>query len=89
MQTWDNSKKPNLEPYFGPQKFFREFYLYWYLDIVRNYHHIQFKEKLVNQTWENDEKPNFGANFSPFSWVLFLLDYQMLDIVTSYHRTQF
>ena len=29
MQTWDNSKKPNLEPYFGPQNFFREFNLSW------------------------------------------------------------
>ena len=45
-----NSKNPYFEPNFGPPKFFfREFYLYQ-LHIVRSYHPIQFKGKLMNQT---------------------------------------
>ena len=36
------------------------------LDVVADYHCMQFQGKLMNQTWENDKKPNFGADFGPF-----------------------
>ena len=26
------------------------------VDIISNYHHMQFKGKLMNQTWENGKK---------------------------------
>ena len=64
-QTWKNDKKPNFGPNFdqfgpnlGPQIFFRGFYLYQMLDIIANYHCMQFQGKLMNQTWENDKKPS-------------------------------
>ena len=28
MQTWENGENPNFWPIFGPQKLFRDFYLY-------------------------------------------------------------
>ena len=91
-QTWENGKRFNFGPDFGlfgpnlplPPKFFCGFYLYWYLDIVRSYHPMQFQGKIMNQTWENGKKPNFGPDFGPFSpkfgsqknflWVLPLVD---------------
>ena len=36
------------------------------LDIVANYHCVQFQGKLMNQTSENGKKPSFGPNFGPF-----------------------
>ena len=50
----------------GPQNLFPEFYLYKLLDIVPSYHHVHFKEKLMNQTWEHSKQPNFGPNFGLF-----------------------
>ena len=59
--------------------FFPEFYLYYYLDIVPNYHPKQFKRKVIKQTRDNDDKPNFGPILEQltqiwapkfFSWVL-------------------
>ena len=51
-QTWENGKKPNFEPDFGlfglslgSPSFFWGFYLYWMLQIVANYHCMQFQEK--------------------------------------------
>ena len=32
------------------------------LDIVGNYHHIQFQGKRLTQTQENGEKPRFGPD---------------------------
>ena len=81
---------------FGPQSFFRGFYLYPILDIVASYHYMQFQEKLMNQTWENGKKPSFGFDFDPFGpnsghqfffskiWLR-----QSLDIMVSYHHAQY
>ena len=33
-------------------KCFREFYLYYMLDIVASYYCMQFQGKLMNQTWK-------------------------------------
>ena len=62
-QTWENGKKTNFVPGFGPfwsevgpQKFFRGFYLYKLLYIVANYHCMQFQRKLINQIWESGKK---------------------------------
>ena len=72
-QTLENYEKPKFGPDFGAfspiwaPKFFRELYVYWYIDIVPIYHLMQFPGKLMNRTWENGEKPNFGHNFGPFS----------------------
>ena len=72
-QTWENDKRLSFRPDFGPfgpnldpQIFFREFYLYWMLDIVASYHCMQSQGKLMNKTWENDKKPSFGPDFGPF-----------------------
>ena len=35
------------------------------LDIVANYHHIQFQGKCMIQTQENGEKPYFGPDLGP------------------------
>ena len=35
------------------------------LDIVANYHCVQFQGKLMNQTSENGKKPSFEPNFGP------------------------
>ena len=45
--------------------FFRGFYLYWMLDILTNYHHIQFQGKCMIQTQENEEKSYFGPDLGP------------------------
>ena len=37
------------------------------LDIVENYHCMQFQGKLMNQTVENGKKPIFGSDFGPFA----------------------
>ena len=69
-QTWENDEKPHFGPYLGanlgPQNFFREFYLYYMLDIVASYHRMQYQGKLMNQTWENGKKTNFESNFGLF-----------------------
>ena len=36
------------------------------LDIVANYHCMQFQGKLMNQTSENVQKLSFGPDFDPF-----------------------
>ena len=36
------------------------------VDIVINYHCMQFQGKLMKQTWENGKKPSFEPNFGPF-----------------------
>ena len=71
-QTWENAKKPNFGPDFGPfgpnlgSNFFPEFYLYQLLDSVLSYYPMQFKGKLKNQTWQNGKKTNFGSHFGSF-----------------------
>ena len=72
-QTWENGEKTLvlgqiLAPLvqIWPKNFFHEFYLYYILDIVANYHCMQFQGKLMNQTWENDQKPSVRPNFGPF-----------------------
>ena len=54
------TKKTHFQPHFGlfsknlgPQNYFCEFYLYYNLEVVPIYHHVQFKGELINQTWEN------------------------------------
>ena len=37
------------------------------LDIVANYHCMQFQGKLMNQTWRNRKKTSFESDFDPFS----------------------
>ena len=66
MRKWqkETSFGPNFGP-FGPQNFFRGFYLKQMLDIVASYHCIQFQRKLMNQTWENSQKHGFGPDFGP------------------------
>ena len=66
------------------------------LDIVENYHCMQFQGKLMNQTVENIKKPSFGSDFGPFAqnsgcqtffskiWLR-----QSLDIMVSYHHVQY
>ena len=59
-KTWENSKKPSLEPNFDPfgqnlchQIFFSKIWLRQSLDIMVSYHHLQYQKKLVIQSWEN------------------------------------
>ena len=64
------------------------------LDIVANYHCMQFQGKLMNQTWENGKKPSLGLGslwpkFGLKSFFNGFYLYQMLDIVASYHCMQF
>ena len=57
-----------LGPILHPQIFLCGFYLYYMLDIVASYYHMEFQEKLMKQTWENGKKKlKFGPNFYPFS----------------------
>ena len=51
---------PDFGP-FGPQNFFRWFYLYQMLDITASYHYMHFQGKLMIQTQENDKKNSFWA----------------------------
>ena len=76
-QTWENRKKPSLHPDFGPNTFFRRFYLHWKLGIVASFHCMHFQGKQTNQTWENDKKPSFRIDLVPqifFSWILPLFE---------------
>ena len=42
-QTWKKmAKKLVFGPHLGPKKFFKEFYLYFVLDIIARYRRIQF-----------------------------------------------
>ena len=69
-QTRENKQKPSfgtLFGHFGPKlghkSFFRGFHLYQMLDIVANYHYMQFQEKLMNmRKWQ---KIWFWARFWP------------------------
>ena len=66
------------------------------LDIVANYHCMQFQGKLMNQTSENVQKLSFGPDFDPFGtnsgcqiffskiWLC-----QSLDILVSYYHVQY
>ena len=56
-QTWKNDKKTNFGPDFSPfgpnlnpQFFFLQVLPQLVVDIVSNYHPMQFKEKLTNHT---------------------------------------
>ena len=64
-QTWENSEKPNFVPKFGPPILFRGFYFHLMLDIVANYHCLQFQGKYMIQTEENGEETHFGPDFRP------------------------
>ena len=66
------------------------------LDIVANYHHIQFQGKRITQTQEKGEKPcftpdlgmlgpNSGRQF--FFWKIWFR--QSLDIMVSYHHVKY
>ena len=63
-ETWENGKKPSFGHDFGPfgQNSGRQFfYLFIFfknlarqsLDIMVNYHHVQYQKKLMIQSWEN------------------------------------
>ena len=80
----------------GPKKFFREFYLYFTLDIVERYQCMQFQEKLMSQNWENSKKPSFWPHFGPFGQNLGRQIFfskiwlrQSLDVMVSYHHVQY
>ena len=97
-QTWENSKKPNFGPDFGligpnlgPTFFVCGLYIYYILNSVANYHHIEFHIKTMIQTQENGKKPHFQPHlgwFGPNSChqKLFI---KLVVIVPSYHPTQF
>ena len=74
-QTWENREEPDLglnwkngkkKPNFRPDFGSFEFYLYWMLEIVWNYHCMQFYGKLIIQTQENGKKPHFKPNIGSF-----------------------
>ena len=62
------------------------------LDIVADYHRIQFKGKSKIQTQQNDENPHFGPDLGPlppysghhFFPKIYLR--QSLHIIVSYHH---
>ena len=67
-QNWDNGKKANFEPNFGPQFFCGPPIFLWILPLldVRNYWKLSLyviSKKVINQTSENVKKPSFGLNF--------------------------
>ena len=75
-QTWENGKKHNFGPDFGPfgpnvgpQN------VSWVLHLlvvrVLSYHPMQFPEKLMNLTWENGEKPNLDPILACLAQMLF------------------
>ena len=62
-QTWENGKKPSLEPDFGPfgANSSRQIFIYFLffskillrqqsLDIMVSYHHVQYQKKLMIQS---------------------------------------
>ena len=66
------------------------------LDIVANYHYIQFQGKSMTQTQENGEKPHFGPDsdtLDPNSGRQFVVSKiwfgQSLDIMVSYHHVKY
>ena len=67
-QSSGNGKKFNFGidfDWFDPKYFFHEFYLCKMLDIVANYHRVQFEEIRTIQAQENDKKPHFKPDLSP------------------------
>ena len=57
---WKNYKKPSFGPdfgAFGPNSgrhiFFSKIWLRQLLDIMVNYHDVQYQKKLMIQSWEN------------------------------------
>ena len=48
-QTQENGKKSH----FGPEFFSQKIWLHQSLDFMVNYHHVQYKKKLMIQSWEN------------------------------------
>ena len=69
-QTSKIGEKPNFvldvgqhDSKLGSRNLFREFYLYYQLNIVPSYHSMQFEGELMSHTCENGEKPSFGPNF--------------------------
>ena len=66
------------------------------LDIVANYHYIQFQGKSMTQTQENGEKPHFGPDLDtldPNSGRQFVFSKiwfgQSLDIMVRYHHAKY
>ena len=69
------------------------------LEIVADYHYMQFQGKYMTQTQENGEKPCFGSDLGsldPNSDYHFLFYFfskiwlrQSLDIMVSYHHVQY
>ena len=66
------------------------------LDIVANYHHIQFQGRRMIQTQENGEKPRFGPDLGMFGpnsgrqfFFLKIWLRQSLDIMVSYHHVKY
>ena len=91
-QTWENRKKPSFETNFGhfgpnldPKIFFHDFYLYFMLYIVANYHCMQFQEKLMNQLEKIAKNLLLGPQF--FFSKIWLR--QALDFMVSYHHVQY
>ena len=56
-ETWQNSKKhnfgPNFGPYLGHQILFQKIWLHQSLDIMVSYHQVQYQKMLMIQSWEN------------------------------------
>ena len=71
------------------------------LDIIADYHRMQFQEKLMFQTQENGKKPHFVSDLGPldsksdhhFSSFFFFFPeiwlFRSLDIMVSYHHVQY
>ena len=66
------------------------------LDIVANYHHIQFQEKSMTKTQENGEKPCFGPDLGMLNpnsgrqfFFLKIWLRQSVDIMVSYHHVKY
>ena len=60
IQTQENGEKPHFGPDFWAQwseirtdKFFKKIWLRQSLDIMVNYHHAKYQDKLKIQSWEN------------------------------------
>ena len=94
-QTWQNGKKPNFGPDFGPldtnqdPQFFS-----WVLPLlgVRHCHKLSLhaipRENIWSKTQENDKKPHFGPDLIPvgskFGLPIFLKK-NLTSSVTRYH----
>ena len=94
-QTWENDKKLNFRPDFGPfgpnlgaPKFCSCVLALLGLRHVANYHRVQFQGKLMIQTQKNGKKNSFWTWFSPvrpkFGQPKFFLKNLALP-VTKYH----